>query len=48
MTPFLNFFKTLFQDIINVTWTLFKIMIPIIILIKIVEEMGGSYSLVTY
>ncbi|MGF1902350.1 hypothetical protein [Aliivibrio sifiae] len=41
MTPFLHFFNTLFRDIINVTWTLFKIMIPIILLIKVVEEMGG-------
>ncbi|PQJ87052.1 hypothetical protein [Aliivibrio sifiae] len=41
MTPFLHFFNTLFRDIINVIWTLFKIMIPIILLIKVVEEMGG-------
>lgn len=36
-----KFFKELTRDIFEVTFTLFKIMIPIIIVIKIVEEMGG-------
>jgi len=35
------FFKELTKDIFDVTFTLFKIMIPIIIIIKIVEELGG-------
>ena len=36
-----KFFKELTRDIFDVTFTLFKIMIPIIIIIKIIEEMGG-------
>jgi len=36
-----RFFNTLIHDIFNVTFTLFKIMIPILLLIKIVEELGG-------
>ncbi len=36
-----TFFKELIKDIFNVTTTLFRIMIPIIIVIKIVEELGG-------
>jgi hypothetical protein len=35
------FFKELTRDIFDVTFTLFKIMIPIIIIIKVIEEMGG-------
>jgi len=36
-----NFFKELIIDIFNVTFTLFKIMIPILIFIKIIDEFGG-------
>jgi len=35
------FFRDLFKEIIDVTWTLYKVMVPIIIVIKVVEEMGG-------
>ena len=31
----------LWKEIIEVTWTLYKIMIPMIILIKVIEEFGG-------
>ncbi|MGO2513471.1 hypothetical protein [Marinomonas polaris] len=31
----------LWKEILNVTWTLYKIMIPMIIIIKVVEEFGG-------
>ncbi|WP_191602422.1 hypothetical protein [Marinomonas algicola] len=34
-------FKGLWQEIVSVTWTLFKIMIPMIIVIKLIEEFGG-------
>jgi len=36
-----TFFKILIHDIFNVTFTLFKIMIPILILIKVIEALGG-------
>jgi len=36
-----TFFKELIHDIFNVSFTLFKVMIPILILIKIIEELGG-------
>lgn len=36
-----SFFHDLFKEIIDVTWTLYKVMIPIIIVIKVVEELGG-------
>ena len=36
-----TFFKELTRDIFDVTFTLFKIMLPIIIFIKVIEEMGG-------
>ncbi|MGF1754975.1 hypothetical protein L4C33_15445 [Vibrio makurazakiensis] len=36
-----TFFKDLARDIYDVTFTLFKIMIPIIVVIKVVEELGG-------
>jgi hypothetical protein len=35
------FFKPLFDEIITVSWTLFKLMIPIILLVKVLEEVGG-------
>jgi len=38
---FPQFFKELASDIFNVTLTLYKVMIPILILIKIIEELGG-------
>ena len=36
-----HFFIELGRDIFNVTFTLFKVMIPILIAIKIIEELGG-------
>lgn len=36
-----RFFSQLFAEIIDVTWTLYKVMVPIIIVIKVVEEFGG-------
>lgn len=36
-----QFFKPLFDDILAVSWPLFKLMIPIIIIVKLLEEMGG-------
>ncbi|WGV97965.1 hypothetical protein QF117_03645 [Vibrio sp. YMD68] len=41
MQPVRLFFKELVRDIFDVTFTLFKIMIPIIIAIKVIEELGG-------
>ncbi|MFA0570440.1 MAG: hypothetical protein ACPG5L_17370 [Vibrio gallaecicus] len=41
MQPIQLFFKELIRDIFDVTYTLFKIMIPIILVIKVVEELGG-------
>ena len=35
-----QFFKELLKEIFDVTSTLFRIMIPIIIVIKVVEELG--------
>ncbi len=35
-----TFFKALFQEIFDVSYTLFKIMIPIIIAVKILQELG--------
>ena len=39
--PVKTFFSELIHDIIDVSFTLFKVMIPILILIKIIEELGG-------
>lgn len=36
-----HFFSELTKDIFDVTYTLFKIMIPILLVIKVVEELGG-------
>lgn len=36
-----HFFIELGRDIFNVTFTLFKVMIPVLIVIKIVEDLGG-------
>ncbi|MFB9218027.1 hypothetical protein [Vibrio sinaloensis] len=36
-----RFFQELWREIIDVTWTLYKLMIPIILVIKVIEEMGG-------
>ncbi|ADZ90181.1 hypothetical protein [Marinomonas mediterranea] len=33
--------KGLWQEIFSVTWTLFKVMIPMIVIIKVIEELGG-------
>lgn len=38
---FQQFFKELFQDVYSISYTLFKIMIPVIIVVKILEELGG-------
>ncbi|KEI69513.1 hypothetical protein [Endozoicomonas elysicola] len=35
------FFKQIFQDSIKVSWTLFRIMIPTILVLKVIEESGG-------
>ncbi|WP_419831312.1 hypothetical protein [Endozoicomonas atrinae] len=35
------FFKQVFQDSISVSWTLFRIMIPTILVLKVIEEAGG-------
>ncbi|WP_087112629.1 hypothetical protein [Parendozoicomonas haliclonae] len=35
------FFKQLIQDSLQVTWTLFRVMIPTIIIFKFIEELGG-------
>ncbi len=35
------FFKQVFQDSISVSWTLFRIMIPTILVLKVLEEAGG-------
>ncbi|MGF1711552.1 hypothetical protein L4C37_13405 [Vibrio kagoshimensis] len=45
MQPIQLFFKELIRDIFDVTYTLFKIMIPIILVIKVVEELGGNVLL---
>lgn len=40
--PFFKlFFKPLFDEIIAVSWTLFKLMVPIILLVKVLEEVGA-------
>lgn len=36
-----QFFAELAKEIFDVTWTLYKVMVPIIIIIKVVEEFGG-------
>lgn len=36
-----QFFAELAKEIFDVTWTLYKVMVPIIIVIKIIEEFGG-------
>ncbi|MEX0335330.1 hypothetical protein [Vibrio tubiashii] len=41
MNKLQNFFRDLVKEIFDVTWTLYKIMVPIIIVIKVIEEMGG-------
>ena len=41
MKSIYQFFKELLREIFDVTSTLFRIMIPIIIVIKVVEELGG-------
>ncbi|MGF1756564.1 hypothetical protein L4D76_01180 [Photobacterium sagamiensis] len=41
MTKVGPFFKQLSQEIFEVTITLFKVMIPIILILKVIEEMGG-------
>ncbi|HIO91516.1 MAG TPA: hypothetical protein EYG68_01575 [Leucothrix mucor] len=35
-----TFFKQLFQEVLGVSFALFKIMIPVIIMVKILEELG--------
>lgn len=41
MPPIRLFFIELYKDIFNVTLTLFKIMIPMLLIIKVTEELGG-------
>lgn len=36
-----QFFKELFDEIIAVSWPLFKLMIPVILIVKVLEELGG-------
>ena len=35
------FFKSLFDEIVAVSWPLFKLMVPIILIVKVLEEIGG-------
>ena len=41
LNKFPKWFTNLLNDIFNTTYNLFKIMIPIIIIVKIIEELGG-------
>ncbi|MDC0083878.1 hypothetical protein OAI44_00405 [Oceanospirillaceae bacterium] len=41
MHPAALFFKSLFDEIVTVSWPLFKLMVPIIVLVKVLEELGG-------
>ncbi|MCP4289905.1 MAG: hypothetical protein GY792_36740 [Gammaproteobacteria bacterium] len=36
-----NFFLELSREIYNVSWTLFKLMIPVILVVKLLQELGG-------
>ena len=36
-----TFFKTLFDEVVTVSVPLFKLMIPIILLVKVLEEIGA-------
>tara|TARA_B100000795_G_scaffold173932_1_gene131278 strand:+ start:899 stop:1855 length:957 start_codon:yes stop_codon:yes gene_type:complete len=36
-----QFFEQLFNEIIAVSWPLFKLMVPIILIVKVLEEVGG-------
>ncbi|MDC9719330.1 MAG: hypothetical protein PSN46_01225 [Gammaproteobacteria bacterium] len=36
-----HFFTELFNEIIAVSWPLFKLMVPVILIVKVLEEMGG-------
>ena len=36
-----QFFKQLFDEVIAVSWPLFKLMVPIILIVKVLEEVGG-------
>ena len=36
-----QFFKQLFDEVIVVSWPLFKLMVPIILIVKVLEEVGG-------
>lgn len=35
------FFKQFFQDSLSVSWTLFRVMIPTLLVLKVIEESGG-------
>ena len=41
ITNSINLAKSLLKEILGITYNLFKIMIPIIIIVKIIEELGG-------
>jgi hypothetical protein len=47
MTKLIIFFKELFQEVINVSGTLFKIMIPAIVAVKLLELLGATQLLST-
>jgi len=36
-----HFFKELFDEVVAVSWPLFKLMVPIILIVKVLEEIGG-------
>ena len=36
-----QFFEQLFAEVITVSWPLFKLMVPIILIVKLLEEIGG-------
>ena len=36
-----QFFKELFNEVTAVSWPLFKLMVPIILIVKVLEEIGG-------
>ncbi len=41
MSQVRHFFKQLFSEIVTVSWPLFKLMVPIILIVKVLEEIGG-------
>jgi hypothetical protein len=41
MHPIRQFFRELFDEIMAVSWPLFKLMVPVIVIVKVLEELGG-------